>query len=187
LIVAAGTLLGDRLIPGNIRVIALFLSLLGLALIPAALFADPVRWLLERTLFEIELLKIGQHLEGTFSAIDEYRNAVPSLGIALGVSLMFRFILIAINYLIAIGIGINIPIVYFIVFVPLVEFLLFLPISIQGFGVRESAYLYLFSTVGVPQAGAIALGLLVQIVLRILNNVVGGVIYVFWTRLSPST
>jgi uncharacterized protein (TIRG00374 family) len=65
------------------------------------------------------------------------------------------------------SLGERIPIVYFVAFVPLVYLVVSLPISLAGLGVRETALIILFGTVGVAAEVSVAAGLLVPLLLLI--------------------
>jgi len=99
-----------------------------------------------------------------------------AIGGALAVSLVFNALLIAVNYLIALSLGVNIPLWYFLLFIPLISFLLVLPISLSGLGVREGGYVYLFAQAGVPAPLALAMSLLFY-ALNVATGLIGGVLY----------
>jgi len=179
LIVVVGTAVGYEIVPGDLGLNVLVGSGIGLITIPLFVFTAGLRPVLSATIFRVDTLDIGSRLEELYTAVYEYRDAKRAVALALAVSLVFRLVLIGSNYVVALGLGIDISPIYFFIFVPLVELLLFLPISIQGFGVRESAYLYLFTAVGVPAGTAITFGLVMQIILRVVNNLIGGVVYVY--------
>jgi uncharacterized protein (TIRG00374 family) len=58
------------------------------------------------------------------------------------------------------SLGASVPAIYFLIFIPLVFVVMLLPISIGGFGVREGALLYFFSTVGIDSEISVAAGFL---------------------------
>jgi uncharacterized membrane protein YbhN (UPF0104 family) len=64
------------------------------------------------------------------------------------------------QYLLALGIGIDAPLTLFLLCVPIAGVFASLPLTINGLGVREGAYLVLFGMAGVDRTNAIALGLL---------------------------
>jgi len=97
---------------------------------------------------------------------------------ALAVSFVFNVLLIAVNYLIALSLGVEIPLWYFLLFIPLISFLLVLPISLSGLGVREGAYVYLFAQAGVSAPLALAMSLLFY-ALNVATGLIGGVLYAF--------
>lgn len=83
----------------------------------------------------------------------------------------------ALNYYgYAVALHIHVPLTFFLVAIPFVSLIAFLPISINGFGLRESAFVFIFSTVHVPVATALLLALLVDIQ-GLFFGLIGGCIY----------
>ena len=79
---------------------------------------------------------------------------------ALALSVIVQSVLAICQYLLALGIGIDAPLTLFLLFVPIAGVFASLPLTINGLGVREGAYLVLFGIAGVDRTNAIALGLL---------------------------
>ena len=96
----------------------------------------------------------------------------------LAISFVFNVLLIAVNYLIALSLGVEISLCYFLLFIPLISFLLVLPISLSGLGVREGAYVYLFAQAGVSAPLALTMSLLFY-ALNVATGLIGGVLYAF--------
>ncbi len=71
---------------------------------------------------------------------------------------------------------IHVPVTFYLVAIPLVALSTVLPTSINGYGVRESTLVFVFSTVHVPGSTALALALLAD-VQTLLFGVLGGCIY----------
>jgi uncharacterized membrane protein YbhN (UPF0104 family) len=69
-----------------------------------------------------------------------------------------------------------VPLYFFVIAIPFVSIIAALPISINGFGVREGAFVYLFSTIHVPVATSLLLALLVDAQM-LLFGLLGGCIY----------
>lgn len=86
------------------------------------------------------------------------------------------FIKVFIDYLIALSLGIHIPYIWFLALVPSVIIITLLPISIAGLGVRESAYVAVFSTMGVASAKSLSISLTV-FTLNIWLCIIGGTLY----------
>ncbi|WP_114576539.1 lysylphosphatidylglycerol synthase transmembrane domain-containing protein [Saliphagus sp. LR7] len=147
------------------------------AAVAGVLFTGTGRGVLERTLFRVSRFDLGDRLAGVYDAIHDYRGAGRALVPVVVLSLVFRLVLVVNNYVVAVGLGMEVSFVYFLAFVPLVELLLFVPVSIQGFGVRETAYVYLFGAVGAPAGAALTLGIAMQLVLGVFNNLLGGLVY----------
>jgi len=106
-----------------------------------------------------------------------YTCGPKAIGGALAVSFVFNVLLIAVNYLIALSLGVEISLRYFLLFIPLISFLLVLPISLSGLGVREGAYVYLFAQAGVSAPLALAMSLLFY-ALNVATGLIGGALYV---------
>jgi uncharacterized protein (TIRG00374 family) len=143
-------------------------------------------WVVDRTATAVSVFDIGTRIAQAYDAVVKYRSVPRTLVGSLAISILFRLVLVTNTYFVAVGLGMDLTPAYFLLFVPIVEVLLFLPISIQGFGVRELAYPFLFGAVGASVGSAAALGLVMTIVLSIVNNVLGGAVYVL-TRLWPRT
>jgi uncharacterized membrane protein YbhN (UPF0104 family) len=102
-------------------------------------------------------------------------SLVPLLQ-AISLSLAFNILLMIMNYLAALSFGVRISFLYFLLFIPIISLLLALPISLSGLGVREGAYVYLFSRVGVPPSSALAISLSIYAV-TVATGLIGAFIY----------
>lgn len=74
------------------------------------------------------------------------------------------------------ALGLHVPLYFYVIAIPFVSIIAALPISINGFGVREGAFVYLFSTIHVPGATSLLLALLVDAQM-LLFGLWGGCIY----------
>lgn len=79
---------------------------------------------------------------------------------AIVLSLLLQASLAICQYLLAIGMGAQVSLSAVLLIVPLANVVTSLPITLNGLGVREGAYLLLFAAVHLPHQDAIALGLL---------------------------
>jgi glycosyltransferase 2 family protein len=79
---------------------------------------------------------------------------------AITLSLILQAALAACQYILARGLGLETPLATFMLLVPIANVAASLPITINGLGVREAAYLVLFAMAGVDKHDAIALSLL---------------------------
>jgi uncharacterized protein (TIRG00374 family) len=75
-----------------------------------------------------------------------------------------------------VSLGLHIPLSFYVVAIPFVSIIAALPISINGFGVRESAFVYLFSTIHVPSSESLLLALLMDTQV-LLFGLIGGYLY----------
>lgn len=114
-------------------------------------------------------IRVGSAL---FAAIKRPR----SMCIAVLYGMVFWIAAILNSYAYADALGIHASLYFYCVAVPLIALVSFLPISINGFGLRESAYVYAFSTIHVPATTALLLALLLD-AQALCFGVIGGCIY----------
>lgn len=105
-----------------------------------------------------------------------YWSDVPLLARVSLLSAVFHLSQIAVLWLLAAALGIAIPPSYYFVFGPLVNVFATLPISVNGLGVREGAYVYFLTHVGIDAEAAIAFAFL-WFALVLFSGAIGGVVY----------
>ena len=74
--------------------------------------------------------------------------------------MIFQAMLAVCQYLLALGLGLHLSVSMFLLIVPISGVLASLPVTLNGLGLRETAYLFLFGMAGLGRDEAIALGLL---------------------------
>jgi glycosyltransferase 2 family protein len=79
---------------------------------------------------------------------------------AIALSLILQASLACCQYLIALGLGLGAPLTAFMVCVPIANVIASLPVTLNGLGLRETAYIVLLGAIGISHADAIAMGLL---------------------------
>jgi hypothetical protein len=92
------------------------------------------------------------------------------------VSLFFHAVIVLINYAIFLALGADVSLAYCFLVIPIILFITLLPVSINGLGIREWAYIYFFGRLGLSMAEAVAASLLF-FTLLILVSLIGGVIF----------
>lgn len=92
--------------------------------------------------------------------IAPYLHRPLALTPALALSIVLQASLVVCQYLLALGLGLKVPLSLFMLVVPIANFFASLPITVNGLGVRETAYAMLFGAAGIARNDAIALGLL---------------------------
>ncbi len=118
--------------------------------------------------------KLPKKLIKVYEALTSY--SIGAIARSTLISLPFTLTLIATQYALAIGLGVNVPVRYFALFIPMVALVQLLPISFNGLGVREGAFQILFGTIGVGDAQAVAMSLMYYIV-RVAGGLIGGLMY----------
>lgn len=92
--------------------------------------------------------------------IAPYLHRPLSLTIPIALSLTLQISLAICQWMLARGLGLTTPLALFLICVPIANVFASLPITLNGLGIRESAYLVLFGMAGMGRQDAIALGLL---------------------------
>jgi hypothetical protein len=112
-----------------------------------------------------------------YDVLDAYRSHKKIILLAMVISLGMIFLGIFITYLISHGLGLDIPLAYFNIFVPIIFLITMIPISIHGLGLREGAFVFFFAKAGlsVPEALSISL---ISYVLTLIFGMIGGMGYI---------
>jgi uncharacterized membrane protein YbhN (UPF0104 family) len=100
---------------------------------------------------------------------------------SLAVSFFIQLAVVFINMAIGRAVGVGIPWEFYFVFTPLVAVAGMIPISLNGLGVREGAYVYFLAQAGVTASQALAFAI-IWLILITSTSVLGGVGWVFATR-----
>lgn len=110
------------------------------------------------------------HSFSTFGLDNKITLRIWLLGLAMA------FLKVLIDYLVALSLGIHIPYIWFLGLVPSISIISLLPISIAGLGVREGAYMGIFSIMGIQPANSFSISLAV-FTLNIWLCIIGGILY----------
>jgi uncharacterized protein (TIRG00374 family) len=104
-----------------------------------------------------------------------YRRNPRSLALIVLLSFIFQLNIVLINKVYTVSLGLDIPFATLLVIIPLIYSTEVLPISINGLGVRESAYGFFFVLIGHTVEEGLAVSLLV-IGMRYALGALGGVL-----------
>ncbi len=163
------------------------ISLGGVLVLLAALLSRRSRRLLGR-IFRWRFLKpLAPVYDRLSLAMDayrfQYRTLIGAFLIAVGTMVITNIV----NYLLAEAVqpG-SIPLAYIFLFNPLIAFVLLIPVSIGGLGLNQSAFVFFYGMVGVPERIALAVSLALQGVIY-LSSVPGGFLWWRWQRSRSET
>jgi len=187
---AVGTVLWDRasglLVLFLMALVALVFShsLVGNQIVLAIVLLTLMSWggvallMQQGWLEKLGLLQFVRRFHALGEVYQSVHDCGPAtIGRTLAVSFLLNALLIAMNILIAWALGVRISLWYFVLFVPIISSLLMLPVSVSGLGVREGAYVYLFTRAGVLTSQALGMSLIVY-ALNGATGLVGGALYV---------
>jgi uncharacterized protein (TIRG00374 family) len=155
------------------------LLIVGFALANLALFYRPTYSLLHKALKLFKLKKSDEKVERLFKSFNTYRGHAGVIAIAIVLSVVIQMGGIAVNMAAGAGIGLHTDrgAVDYLVFVPAISLISMIPVSINGMGWREAAYIVLFTSAGGEKSSATMLALLWLVVL-VVTSLPGGLIYV---------
>lgn len=125
--------------------------------------------------------KIKKKIQLLFLSINEYKKEKKILLVTLLLSYLVQLSRILTTFLISYALGFNIEFYVFVIFIPVVMIILMAPISLGGLGVRESAYILIFTEFGIPKSDALSISL-VSTFLTTLLGLSGGLIYLFYKK-----
>ena len=114
--------------------------------------------------------------KGLYSSLYRYKNHKQTILLAFGLSLMTVVLRVLMVYFLSLSLRLAIPMYHCFIFVPSILLFARLPITISGIGVRESAFVYFFSYIGIAAYSALAVSLLYYF-LGLIAVLPGGVIY----------
>jgi len=113
-----------------------------------------------------------------------YWNRPQVAARALGLSLAIHAGVVISHLLMGAALGLSVPMAAWMVIYPVSAIAATIPLSLNGIGLREAAYVYMLGFFGVAREEAFALAVMwFSIVL--LNGALGGIPYVFGGRLKP--
>jgi len=115
-----------------------------------------------------------------------YLHHPTTLLIPIALSIALQTTLAVAQYLVAAGLGLDAPLSLFVLCVPIANVVASLPLTLNGLGIRESAYLVLFGMAGIGKDDAIALGLL-WFAVMIVSGLTGSIAFVTTPAPSAST
>jgi glycosyltransferase 2 family protein len=102
-----------------------------------------------------------------------YRRNVGILAVILLISFLFQLNIVLINKVYTTALGLEVDFSILMVIIPLIYLTEVLPISINGLGVRESAFAFFFVQIGLTVADALAVSVLI-VGMRYLVGLLGG-------------
>jgi glycosyltransferase 2 family protein len=143
------------------------------------IFSPYFHRILTSLLHRVKLAKIAKKVDTISTAFQIMGKHKGVLLGSLVISFFNQLLVIAVTWIMALGLRLDISFSYFLIFVPVITLISMIPISLNGMGLREYAFMSLFGAVGVLHASCIALGVLSSIVI-ILSSLPGGIVYIFF-------
>jgi glycosyltransferase 2 family protein len=120
---------------------------------------------------------VGLRIDNVTTTLERFRNRPGALASCFGGAVLVQMAAVAFHFAIVHALGIQIGAFDLAVAVPLAGVLQMLPVSVNGFGVREAAFCFYFTRIGLPCEQAILLSLSAT-ALVMLFSLTGAAVYV---------
>ncbi|HTY08988.1 MAG TPA: lysylphosphatidylglycerol synthase transmembrane domain-containing protein [Candidatus Edwardsbacteria bacterium] len=157
------------------------------ALLLVALFLNKAlvrkfRWMLRVPLIE----RIEQQLVDFYHSIYVYRTHPLAVVWAFLQSLLIQLMVVVTAYCIALSMHLGISIRPFVLYMPVIGAVSMVPVSINGWGLQEGAFIVFFGRAGLSRPEALSLGFLYHLV-AVAISLAGGLLWLFYGgRRKPS-
>ncbi len=173
-------LLIHALMPGLLasRLIHVITVLFGCALAASALFFHGAA---ERFVERMMPHRLSNRMAPVIAVVRSFlgfRRGARALVSAFLVSLTIQAIIIASTWVIALSIGDDTPLIVFLMLLPIIWLVSMIPVSINGIGLREGAFVFFFGTVGMSGETALAISL-IWFAQMIVMGVMGAGVFLF--------
>lgn len=110
-------------------------------------------------------------------AVARYRARPAALATVMLLSFGVQLLRILQAYLLGLGLGVDVALGYYMVFMPVGLLMLLLPVSVSGFGLPQGVIVWLLRPVGVPDVQSFALSTLI-VLTGLAGNLPGAWLYV---------
>ncbi len=155
-----------------------FLLLVGVYIVVSLfVWVESLHGWMVRMLTRVRLLRLNEMIETFYRALMSYKKHHAVLLKIFLCSLVIQCGVIVGYIMLARGLGIETSPGYFFLFIPLATVVSMVPVSLSGLGIREGAFVFLFTKAGTSQEEALGLSL-VWFAMMVCVSVIGGVQYV---------
>lgn len=166
-------------VPGIPVALIVWSAFFAFVAVNIGIFTPYFHRLLLRLLHRLHLERIAGKVNAVSGAFQVMGNHPSILIGSLIISFINQLLVISVTWIIALGLRLSISPTHFLVFVPVITLISMIPVSLNGMGLREYAFLCLFGGIGVAPASCMALGILSSLII-ILSSLPGGIVYIFF-------
>jgi len=178
LIACVGTLAQRMEVPGIPILLIVWASTIGFVLANIAIFMPSLHRILTDVLKSLHMSRTAARIDTVSAAFQVMGRHGTVLAGSLFISIINQLVVISAAWVVALGLRLKISLLYFLVFIPVITLISMIPISLNGMGLREYAFMSLFGAVGISPESCIALGLCSSAII-ILSSLPGGIAYIF--------
>ncbi|MBI2834019.1 MAG: flippase-like domain-containing protein [Acidobacteria bacterium] len=116
-----------------------------------------------------------QRARRVMEAVQRYSSFRTELANVVVVSVVVQMLRVLQAYFLGLAIGMTAPLAVYFAFIPVILLVMLLPITINGIGTSQAAFVWFFGRAGVPDAEAFTLSILF-LALGLVGNIPGGLI-----------
>jgi hypothetical protein len=177
LMALVGIMLARDLAADRSVVLALALTAGACSVAAVLIFSATADAIAETFIARIPWDRARKMLSALFASIRRYATHHGALTNVLVGSMLVQVLRVIQAYYLGVALGVHQPLLTYFEFIPLILLIMFLPITANGIGTSQAAFVYLFNKVGTPPAEAFALSVLF-VALGIVGNIPGAIFYV---------
>ncbi|MHB8793704.1 MAG: lysylphosphatidylglycerol synthase transmembrane domain-containing protein [Thermoleophilia bacterium] len=163
--------LGTGLALAILAMFVVFLLLIGL-------FASErtARRLARFPLLRADPFGVRRHLRDFYLSINQFRDQKKTIALVMVLSVIYQALYVVSVNLLALSLDIHLPVAFYFLFIPIVLAVGMMPLSLNGLGVREGAWVLLFTQAEVPAAEALSMSVLNTLMITAVS-MIGGIFY----------
>ena len=164
---------------------ALAVTAAGCAAVASAVFSARVAAFLIALVRRLPWARVHAAGSAVVGAVQRYNAHHGLLGAVTLASVGVQVLRVLQAWCLGLGLGIDAPLAVYFAFIPIILLVMLLPVTVNGLGTSQVAFVLFFRTAGVPQPAAFALSVLF-VALGVVGNLPGGVL---WARsgLTPAS
>ncbi|MEO0161314.1 MAG: lysylphosphatidylglycerol synthase transmembrane domain-containing protein [candidate division WOR-3 bacterium] len=158
------------------------IGLILLTLLTSLLFSERAYSLLQPVLAHLKVFGLGEKINNLHRTMTEFGSAYKVIFICLLQSIIIQALLAFSPFLVLRSMGnFQVSILPFFIYLPIINVISMLPISFNALGVRENAYVLLFSRAGLNGETSLTVSL-VSFFLAFLWSLLGGIFFIFYRK-----
>jgi hypothetical protein len=124
----------------------------------------------------IKLWDIGKRLDRVYDSLQAFTAHKAILWQCFVLSIVCQTLTILAGYSLALSINLKLSLIYFFMVLPMIWIIMMVPLSINGLGVREGAFVFFFTRLGLSDSAALLLSFL-TLSQKIALGLIGGITY----------
>lgn len=136
---------------------------------------------IKNKILKIKFLNLGDELKKFYNVLTGFKERKIILFNGIIFSIIIQIIITIINFLIFKSSGIDISFYNLLVLLPVITILSLIPITLNGLGLREFAYIYIFGLINVKGEDSLSVSLLFYII-SVIASLFGGILFLFLKR-----